>query len=235
MLLSKTKLIDNLYEFIDDILKVHTYDTKVQSYYELAHLQKKENFTSSAHSKLDSLKNFSQEDFLQLEKLVQKKILSPHVHERKSSVELIVLHKIALPLHKPQALVVAKFFQDPSFFKESSSQFLNSLKELRVSSHFVVDKCGTIIQCACPKNDVAWHCGDSIYQGRKKCNEFSVGIEFVGFDYEDLTSEQYHYGKLLIQNLLKSFGLSKKDICGHADISGGRKTDPGFLHFEKLV
>ena len=170
-----------------------------------------------------------------LQGLIDKEILSPHVHQRTEPVELLVLHKIALPLDRPCALFVSEFFQNPSFLQDSSSDFLQSLQSLKVSAHFVIDKDGKIIQCACPIRDVAWHCGHSVFQGREKCNEFSIGLEFIGFDYEDLTCEQYQKGKELIAVLRKFFQISEDQICGHAQIAGGRKTDPGFLEIKKLL
>lgn len=45
-----------------------------------------------------------------------------------------------------------------------------------VSSHFVISREGKITQCV-PVNTVAWHAGESSWNGVRWCNKFSIGIE----------------------------------------------------------
>ncbi len=37
----------------------------------------------------------------------------------------------------------------------------------------------------------AWHAGASEFEGRSRCNDFSVGIELEGSDFEPFTDAQY--------------------------------------------
>lgn len=46
------------------------------------------------------------------------------------------------------------------------------------SAHLVIDRDGTVTQLA-PLNIKTWHAGESSWKGRKMCNGFSIGIEFV--------------------------------------------------------
>ncbi len=48
----------------------------------------------------------------------------------------------------------------------------------KVAVHFVVERDGSIVQQV-PTNKRAGHAGQSTFQGRRGCNEFSIGIEIV--------------------------------------------------------
>lgn len=56
-----------------------------------------------------------------------------------------------------------------SWFKDPASQ---------VSAHLLIDTDGTITQFV-PFNDVAWHAGDSTWDGLVSMNHYSIGIELV--------------------------------------------------------
>jgi AmpD protein len=74
----------------------------------------------------------------------------------------------------------------------------------------------------------AWHAGESQYQGRPACNDFSIGIELEGTD--DLAYEGAQYESLarLVRALVATYpSLAVERIAGHSDIAPGRKTDPG--------
>ena len=65
-----------------------------------------------------------------------------------------------------------------------------------------------------------------MWDGRKACNDFSVGVEIEGTD--DLPYADGQYATLfdLVGDLKKAYP-SLCAIAGHCDISPGRKTDPG--------
>ena len=71
----------------------------------------------------------------------------------------------------------------------------------------------------------AWHAGTSIWAGRERCNDFSIGVELEGTDDVAYTVSQYRQLVRLTQDLQQRYGIS--DIVGHSDIAPGRKTDPG--------
>ncbi|MDQ4147868.1 MAG: N-acetylmuramoyl-L-alanine amidase, partial [Pseudomonadota bacterium] len=74
----------------------------------------------------------------------------------------------------------------------------------------------------------AWHAGASIYQGRARCNDFSIGIELEGADDLNYEAGQYYTLAAIINALIQAYPtLSRDNIVGHADIAPGRKTDPG--------
>ena len=106
------------------------------------------------------------------------------------------------------------------------SVFLRSIKDLKVSSHFLITRQGKLIQFV-PIHKRAWHAGISNYKGREKCNDFSIGIELEGCDEDEFELQQYDTLSQLINYLSNDLKISKQNIVGHADIAPGRKTDPG--------
>ena len=79
-----------------------------------------------------------------------------------------------------------------------------------------------------PINRRAWHAGESCYDGRDCCNDFSIGIELEGEDHTPYETVQYERLAQLVDILRGSQQtLADAKIVGHSDIAPGRKTDPG--------
>ena len=86
---------------------------------------------------------------------------------------------------------------------------------------------GELVQFV-PFHRRAWHAGESRFRGRSCCNDFSIGIELEGEDDTPYTSAQYEVLIAVTDALLTAYrGLTAREIAAHADISPGRKTDPG--------
>ncbi len=76
--------------------------------------------------------------------------------------------------------------------------------------------------------DRAWHAGQSNYQGRAACNDFSVGVELEGTDTLPYEAAQYEALAAVVAALCAAYPrLSADRLAGHSDIAPGRKTDPG--------
>jgi N-acetyl-anhydromuramoyl-L-alanine amidase len=76
--------------------------------------------------------------------------------------------------------------------------------------------------------DRAWHAGQSSYNGRSACNDFSIGIELEGCDTVPYEPAQYAALARIVAALCKAYPrISSERLVGHSDISPGRKTDPG--------
>jgi len=156
-----------------------------------------------------------------------RQVLSPHFDTRPQGAapELIVVHGISLPAGEFGTPWIDHLFAGnlppdahPSF-RETAG--------LRVSAHAVIRRNGTITQYV-PFGMRAWHAGQSQYQGRAGCNDFSVGIELEGTDVIPYTDAQYESLAALVKALLATYPtLSAARIAGHSDIAPGRKTDPG--------
>ena len=99
-----------------------------------------------------------------------------------------------------------------------------AIADLRVSAHFLVRRDGALVQFV-PCGMRAWHAGVSRWQGRKRCNDFSVGIELEGTDTLPYSGAQYAILARLLKALYRRYRI--RHVVGHSDIAPGRKTDPG--------
>ena len=96
-----------------------------------------------------------------------------------------------------------------------------------VSCHYLISRKGIIFNLL-STNLKAWHAGESEFCGRSNCNDFSIGIELEGTDFEPFTDAQYDSLVELSVNILKEFpNIDPDRIVGHSDVAPGRKTDPG--------
>ena len=99
--------------------------------------------------------------------------------------------------------------------------------QLEVSSHCLIRRTGEIIQYV-SFYDRAWHAGKSTYEGRDRCNDFSIGIELEGTDTQPYTQQQYASLILATESIKQRFtGITNSRITGHCNIAPDRKTDPG--------
>ena len=156
-----------------------------------------------------------------------RQVLSPNCDDRPpaTAIDLIVVHGISLPPGKFGGPWIDALFSNTLDSKAHS--FFLSIQNLKVSAHVLIRRDGEIVQYV-PFHRRAWHAGVSSFQGRKCCNDFSIGIELEGTDTDPYTSDQYHQLATLIQTLRQVYtGIAADRITGHADIAPGRKTDPG--------
>ena len=153
---------------------------------------------------------------------------SPNFDERPNNaiVDLIVIHAISLPAGFYNTQLIKDLFLN--CLDPGKDEFLESIKNLKVSSHFLITRKGALIQFV-PTHKRAWHAGISSYKGKENCNDFSIGIELEGCDDEEFEKPQYHSLSRLINFLSIDLKIDKQNIVGHADIAPGRKTDPGPL------
>ena len=151
---------------------------------------------------------------------------SPNFDERphNAGIDLIVIHAISLPPGHYKTQLIKDLFLNS--LDPGQNEFLKSIKDLKVSSHFLITRKGALIQFV-PTDKRAWHAGISAYKGRENCNDFSIGIELEGCDDEEFEKPQYYSLSRLINFLSKDLQINKQNIVSHADIAPGRKTDPG--------
>lgn len=101
------------------------------------------------------------------------------------------------------------------------------IADLEVSSHLLIRRGGELDQFV-PITDRAWHAGVSCYEGRERCNDFSVGIELEGTDECDYADPQYATLNETLAALRLAYpSLRTAPVVGHCDVAPGRKTDPG--------
>jgi len=139
--------------------------------------------------------------------------------------ELVVIHGISLPPGRYGGPWIERLFMNT--LPSDEDPFFETIKHLRVSSHVLVARDGTLTQYV-PFELRAWHAGDSYWRGRAACNDFSIGIELEGSDDEPYDDRQYAALARLVAALQQSYpSLAEGWIAGHSDIAPGRKTDPG--------
>ena len=151
-------------------------------------------------------------------------IESPNHDPRPAGTEITmaVIHNISLPPGQYGSEDVAALFTNT--LDPSAHPYFAGIHQSRVSAHFFIRRNGELIQFV-PCMQRAWHAGVSSWQGRERCNDFSVGVELEGCDNEAFEDAQYAIlGQLLIA-LKQAYPI--RDVVGHSDIAPGRKTDPG--------
>jgi len=156
-------------------------------------------------------------------------IASPNYDERPlqnndqpANICLIVIHNISLPPGEYGGNGIIELFTNQ--LNPADHPYYAGIYTHTVSAHFLIRRDGKLIQfVSCLKR--AWHAGASSWQGRPRCNDFSIGIELEGSDFEAFTAAQYCTLKPLLAGL--SSGYPILDIVGHSAIAPVRKTDPG--------
>ncbi len=161
--------------------------------------------------------------------------LSPNHDDRpdESEINLIVIHNISLPPGQFGGEGIDQLFTNA--LDKNEHPFYEEIVDLRVSSHLLIRRDGEVAQYV-PFHKRAWHAGESRFQGRSMCNDFSIGIELEGTDFEPFETIQYDVLIQTITALLDAYpGLSAGAITGHEHIAPGRKTDPGpFFDWDRL-
>ena len=139
-----------------------------------------------------------------------------------SAVSLIVLHSISLPPDDFSGNWVERFFLNR--LDPQAHPYFSTIAGLQVSAHFLIRRDGRVIQfVGCDRR--AWHAGQSAWQGRENCNDYSVGIELEGSDSQPFTAAQYAELWPLIKKLRARYPIAA--LAGHCHVAPGRKTDPG--------
>lgn len=99
-----------------------------------------------------------------------------------------------------------------------------------VSYHYIIGRTGKVYQLV-QEARRAWHAGVSKWNGRRGCNDFSIGVALSHHpDEGDYPHAQMDAAATLVADICRRRGLDGSRIVGHADISPGRKTDP-YAHF----
>jgi len=155
-----------------------------------------------------------------------KQCLSPNHDSRpkNTAIDLIVVHSISLPPGEYGGEAIEQFFQNK--LDKKAHPYFAEIHQMQVSSHVLIKRSGEIVQFV-PFHKRAWHAGQSNYQGRERCNDFSIGIELEGTDSDIFEDSQYQQLAQLITTLKSNYPNITDNITGHSDISPGRKKDPG--------
>jgi len=158
--------------------------------------------------------------------------ISPNQDARPENIDpdLVVIHHISLPpgefRNRSSCQYIVDFFQNK--LDPSAHPYFAEIADQKVSSHFLITRSGELIQFVSTQNK-AWHAGKSTFQGREKCNDFSIGIEMEGDGDSSFEATQYQVLANLIAKLVRTY--PHLQFAGHSDIAPDRKKDPG-IYFD---
>lgn len=156
-----------------------------------------------------------------------RQVASPNCDDRPAGCapSLIVIHGISLPPGEYGGPAIDQLFTN--CLPADAHPYFDAIADVQVSAHFLIRRDGELVQYV-PINRRAWHAGESCYDGRDCCNDFSIGIELEGEDHTPYETAQYERLAQLVDILRGSQqALADAKIVGHSDIAPGRKTDPG--------
>ncbi len=140
-------------------------------------------------------------------------------------ISLLVIHNISLPPGRFGGRWIEHLFTNR--LDCDAHPYFAALRDLRVSAHLLIRRGGRITQFV-PFRQRAWHAGVSCFDGRERCNDFSIGIELEGADTQPFTNAQYRRLQQVTTSLLARYPrLTPQRIAGHSEIAPGRKSDPG--------
>jgi len=156
-----------------------------------------------------------------------RRLPSPNCDERpqNTEIDLLVIHNISLPPGEYGGFWIDALFTNTLDF--DADPFFHELREIRVSSHLLIDRNGNLTQYV-PFHMRAWHTGESCFEQRSRCNDFSIGIELEGCDNSAYEEIQYQRLAAITLKIMAHYPLVTGDrVVGHCDIASQRKTDPG--------
>lgn len=152
---------------------------------------------------------------------------SPNCDDRPpdAAIDMLVIHGISLPPGEYGGPHIDQLFTNT--LSSDAHPYFATLVDVRVSAHVLIRREGDMTQYV-PFHRRAWHAGVSAFQGRKCCNDFSIGVELEGADTDVYTDVQYDRLASLCCVLMRQWpAILPSRIVGHSDIAPGRKTDPG--------
>ncbi len=152
---------------------------------------------------------------------------SPNFDDRPATddISLLVVHNISLPPGIFEQQPILDFFANQ--LDPDKHPYFKSIAEMRVSAHFLINRMGVITQLVSTEKR-AWHAGESCFNERTRCNDYSIGIELIGSDDQLFTQFQYRSLLSLSKAIMRRYPqINTGRITGHSQIAPGRKTDPG--------
>ena len=156
-----------------------------------------------------------------------RRVESPNCDARPADgeISLLVVHGISLPPRQYGGPYIEQLFCN--CLAPDAHPYFAAIADLQVSSHLLIRRDGELVQFV-PLDKRAWHAGVSCFEGRERCNDFSIGIELEGCDDEAYEAAQYERLAEVCRSLMQQYpGITLEHIVGHCDIAPGRKTDPG--------
>ena len=156
-----------------------------------------------------------------------RRVRSPNHDARPpgTAVDLLVVHGISLPPGRFGGPWIERLFTNR--LDGAAHPYFERLVGLEVSAHFLIRRDGVLTQFV-PVTGRAWHAGVSSFEGRARCNDYSIGVELEGADDRPYTTRQYvRLARLCTVLMAHHPAITPQRIVGHSDVAPRRKTDPG--------
>jgi len=156
-----------------------------------------------------------------------RRIHSPNADDRPAgmAIDLLVIHCISLPAGSFGGGWIDALFTNR--LESDAHPSFRDLEGLRVSSHLLIGRAGDVRQYV-SLDQRAWHAGVSSWQGRARCNDYSIGIELEGDVNTAYTEAQYRTLLPVVRAIMARHpAITAERIVGHSDVAPGRKVDPG--------
>lgn len=98
-----------------------------------------------------------------------------------------------------------------------------SLKKVwkRGEAHYFVGKNGSVYRII-QRSKIATHAGRSLWEGNRVIDNYSIGIEVVGYHDRDITAAQYASLAELLRQLKSLYDISDRQILTHSMVAYGR-------------
>lgn len=145
-------------------------------------------------------------------KVIKDKYNSPNFDNREDAIiDMLVIHSTHLS------------------FAETMDRLCSS--KAKVSCHYVIDLNGEVYRVVKDQHR-AWHAGVSYWRGRDEINNYSIGIELVDTDEENVRITKFHPKQmdsliLLCTSIITKYDIPPYNVVAHSDIAPSRKDDPG--------
>ena len=140
-------------------------------------------------------------------------------------IDLLVIHAISLPPGEYGGPWIDALFHNR--LPPDQHPYFAEVHDMQVSAHLLIDRTGHAVQYV-PLDQRAWHAGASSFDGRERCNDFSIGIELEGLPGDPFTTAQYETLAALVTAIRAAYpAITPERVVGHSDIAPGRKEDPG--------
>lgn len=106
--------------------------------------------------------------------------------------------------------------------------------ESKVSYHVLIHPAGK--RCQLVRDDcIAWHAGASEFFGRRRCNDFMLGVAFAGDTYASpLTQEQIASALEWLEARWTTNRWALDRMTDHRQVAPGRKDDLNPAEWERL-
>jgi N-acetylmuramoyl-L-alanine amidase len=91
----------------------------------------------------------------------------------------------------------------------------------RGETHYFVTKNGRVYRVV-DKSKIATHAGRSMWDGHGPIDNYSIGIEVVGYHDHDITDAQYRAVRELLRQLQSLYKIPDKNVLTHSMVAYGR-------------